>query len=268
MTGSVRVLPLLMVAGLCLFALKSMGLLMSGGYVVSGVAPATAQNANRTAPSQAGEDSAAASADNANETPTKTPQGAENNEQKPTDPASADAAGGEQAKPGMANTAEPADGSPKDVTAESPKAQLAVLEGLANRRKDLDKREKQIDLRENLLKAAEKRVQARIAELKTIQAQIEGEMKKQDDYRKAQYASLVKMYSSMKPKDAARIFNRMDLEILTGIATQLKPRVMSAIMAAMDPAAAQRLTLEIANRGKPESKKAAALPKIEGRKTN
>ena len=112
-----------MVAGLCLFALKSMGLLMSGGYVVSGVAPATAQNANTAVPSQAEEDSAAAPTDNANENPTKTPQDAENKEQEPTDTASADAAGAEQGKPNTAN----ADGSAKDVTAESPKAQLAVL---------------------------------------------------------------------------------------------------------------------------------------------
>jgi len=41
--GNVRVLPLVVFAGLCLLGLKAMGLLLSGSYVLSGSAPASAQ---------------------------------------------------------------------------------------------------------------------------------------------------------------------------------------------------------------------------------
>ena len=41
--GSVRILPLLVFAGLCLLGLKAMGLLLSGSYLISGSAPASAQ---------------------------------------------------------------------------------------------------------------------------------------------------------------------------------------------------------------------------------
>lgn len=269
MNNSVRVLPLVVVAGLCLFALKAMGLLFSGGYVVSGVAPASAQNPDTAAPVQVAESTPAADKEN------------------PPSAAAEGTGGTETALPSSSKPEETAKGEPekvktarvsrkdrysKDVTdgpvIESPTSERAVLEGLGTRRKDLDSREKKIDLRENLLRAAEKRIEARIAELKSIQSKIEGEMKKQDDFRKAQYDNLVKMYSAMKPKDAARIFDRMEIEILTGLAIQMKPRVMSAIMAKMDSAAAERLTLEIATRGKPAPKTAAALPKIESEKTN
>ena len=118
-------------------------------------------------------------------------------------------------------------------------------------------------MRENLLKAAGKRIEARITELKSIEARIEGELKKGDDNRKAQYQRLVKMYSGMKPKDAARIFDRLDMNVLTGLVSQMNPRVMSAILAAMTPAAAERLTLEIASRGKTKVRTAASLPKIQ-----
>ena len=67
----------------------------------------------------------------------------------------------------------------------------------------------------------------------------------------------------MKPKDAARIFDRLDMNVLTGLVSQMKPRVMSAILAAMTSAAAERLTLEIVNRGKTKVRTAASLPKIQ-----
>jgi len=263
--NSVRVLPLLVVAGICLFALKAMGLLFSGGYVVSGVAPANAQDPKPAAvPANRPEQKADTDPVQKNETMAAAA------EASPPPDQMADGSP-DQGKPAKPQNAKP-DESSKDVSSgpvtETPKSERAVLEGLANRRKDLDKREKKIDLRENLLRAAEKRVEGRITELKSIEAKIEGELKKQDGFQKAQYDNLVKMYSAMKPKDAARIFDRMELDILTGLAMQIKPRVMSAIMAKMDPAAAERVTLEIVSRGKTEPKTAAALPKIESQKTN
>ena len=56
------------------------------------------------------------------------------------------------------------------------------------------------------------------------------------------------MYENMKPKDAARIFNRLDMNILVEVSTKMKPRTMSAILAQMAPDAAERLTVELANR--------------------
>ena len=148
------------------------------------------------------------------------------------------------------------------------KSEMAVLEGLASRRKDLDSRARELNLRENLLKAAEKRVDARITELKLIEKRIEGELNQRDDYRNEQYGRLVKMYSGMKPKDAARIFNRLDMNVLTGLVAKMKPRIMSAILAAMAPAAAERLTLEIAHSGLPTAKVAATLPRIPSQRNN
>lgn len=266
MNNSVRVLPLLVVAGLCLFALKAMGLLFSGGYVISGVAPASAQDPNAVA-TNAQPATQAATAGGADKT---TEAGIDPD--KPADEPvkmAAEKTAADNQEPVKDKKKNPsAEDVSNGVITETPKSELAVLEGLANRRKDLDKRDRKIDLREKLLKAAEKRVEARIAELKTIEARIEGKLKKQDNLRKAQYENLVKMYSAMKPKNAARIFDRMELDILAGLATKMKPRVMSAIMAKMDPAAAERLTLEMATRGKPASKTAAALPKIESQKAN
>ena len=250
---NVRILPLLVIAGFCLLMLKSMGLVFSGGYVLSGSAPASAQNADDAQP---------ASEERAENTT------AEENAPEQTTPASEPApnASAENPAAGRKDAAKTDVAGPVlDPATRKTKAERAILEGLANRRKELDKRARELELRENLLKAAQKRVEAKIAELKAIESRIEGELKKRDDGRKAEYQRLVQMYSNMKPKDAARIFDRLDMNVLTGLVRHMKPRVMSAILAAMKPAAAERLTLEIANSGQPVAPAVDTLPKISSR---
>lgn len=125
-------------------------------------------------------------------------------------------------------------------------AEVAVLESLSARRGELDKRAKDLDLREQLLNAAQKRVEDRIAELKGIEGKINGQIADNDKAHDAQMDGLVKMYETMKPKEAARIFERLDMGVLIDVVKRMQPRKMSAVLAAMDPVAAQELTVELA----------------------
>ena len=270
--GNVRILPLLVFAGLCLLGLKAMGLLLSGSYVISGSAPASAQQ-------QAEKDKPAKEkpAKEKTDPNMKTAQaGEEKNKTGESSQEQMDKPEGSGEKPDKsAKKSKNKNMAPLEdirlregANGGKTKPEMAVLEGLANRRKDLDARAREFVLRENLLKAAEKRVEARITELKAIESRIEGELMQRDDFRNEKYDRLVKMYSGMKPKDAARIFNRLEINVLTGLVAKMKPRIMSAILAAMAPAAAERLTLEIAHSGLPASKVAASLPKIPSQRSN
>ena len=70
----------------------------------------------------------------------------------------------------------------------------------------------------------------------------------------------------MKPKDAARVFDRLEMTVLIEIASQIAPRKMSDILGLMQPEAAERLTVELARRaGGDKSAAQADLPKIEGK---
>ena len=74
------------------------------------------------------------------------------------------------------------------------------------------------------------------------------------------------MYEGMKPKDAAKVFDRLDMSVLFEIASQIAPRKMSDILGLMAPEAAERLTIEMARRAAPDrSASAVELPKIEGK---
>ena len=126
--------------------------------------------------------------------------------------------------------------------------EIEVLQSLASRREALDEREDEIDLREKLLTAAETRVDDKISELKGLEEQIAGLLKMRDEKQEAQILSLVKMYETMKPKDAARIFEDLETDILLDVAGRMKEKSMAAILAAMRSDSAQELTLMLVKR--------------------
>ncbi len=63
-----------------------------------------------------------------------------------------------------------------------------------------------------------------------------------------QLASLVKTYSAMKPKDAARIFDSLTDQVLVPVAAEMKSDVLAPVLAAMSPDRAQKLTVRLADR--------------------
>jgi flagellar motility protein MotE (MotC chaperone) len=148
-------------------------------------------------------------------------------------------------------------------------AERALLERLQQRREELDTRSRELDIRETLVKAAEKRLETQLTALKEVKAQIASATQQQDDAETARFKGLVSMYQNMKPRDAAKIFNGLDMGVLLQVAGQINPRNMADIMAQMAPEAAQKLTVELAS--KAEHPKAGTnpndLPKIDGTPT-
>jgi len=143
----------------------------------------------------------------------------------------------------------------------------AILERLQDRRQELEARSRELDMRENLIKAAEKRLEAKLAELKDMESRVNDAVGTRDKVEAARFKGIVAMYENMKPKDAARIFDRLDLKILVEVSTQMKPNKMSEVLAQMSPEAAERLTVELANRASaaPRPQGPDQLPKIEGK---
>ena len=158
----------------------------------------------------------------------------------------------------VAPASAPASSDPAaDDSAPASAAEVDVLTGLAKRRTELDAREQDLATRANLIAAAEQRVDGKIAQLKDLQNQMQTLLGQRDDAEQKQIASLVKTYASMKPKDAARIFNSLDDGVLLEVSAQMKPDVLGAILAGMQPDQAQKLTVKLANRLKPADAPAA-----------
>lgn len=128
------------------------------------------------------------------------------------------------------------------------KSEIAILQELAERREALDMRSQEIDKKAIQLKVAEEEIDKKLAQLKTYEEKLKKLIYKYNEQEKAQLASLVKMYSTMKPKDAARIFNTFDLDILVAILKEMKPSSSSAILSQMDALKAKEVTTALISR--------------------
>src|SRR5579863_1912855 len=148
-------------------------------------------------------------------------------------------------------------------------AEREILQRLQQRREELDKRARELDIRENMVKAPEQRISAHLAEIKEVEGRIKTETVQKDKAEADRFKSLVTMYESMKARDAAKIFDGLDMDVLIKVASAMNPRTMADIMAQMTPDVAQRLTIALASKaqGPAKTEGVAELPKIEGKPT-
>jgi flagellar motility protein MotE (MotC chaperone) len=130
-------------------------------------------------------------------------------------------------------------------------AEIEVLQQLAERRATLDQRASALDQQQIVLQAAEKRIDEKIAELQKLQKSIEADVAKQNQQDDARTQSLVKIYETMKPQEAAPILAQLDMPIALGVLTKMKERSTAAVLAAMDPARAQAITAALAQHRDP-----------------
>jgi flagellar motility protein MotE (MotC chaperone) len=124
-------------------------------------------------------------------------------------------------------------------------AEVDLLQKLAERREEIEAHARELDVRENLLKAAEGRIDKKVQSLKALQKTIEDSMIKYDDQQENKLQNLVKIYENMKPKDAGRIFEELEMDVLLQVAEKMNNRRLAPILAKMDPKKARDVTEEL-----------------------
>lgn len=244
----IRIIPALLIAVTCLAVLKVSGLILDGGYILNDNSPPqpkswAQQTFNFPSAAKVLDSSditgSVASKPKEDKPVVKAPEVTRSPDQVVLYP--------DQSKPISAS-------------------ERAVLERLQSRRQEIETRAREIDIRENLIKSAEKRIEGRIEEMKAAEARVTSAGQQKNEAEATRFKSIVTMYEGMKPKDAAKVFDRLEMSVLFEIASQIAPRKMSDIMGQMQPEAAERLTVELARRaGADKSATANDLPKIEGK---
>ncbi|WP_068085667.1 MotE family protein [Polycladidibacter stylochi] len=237
----IRLLPIVAFAGSALLLLKILGLVLEDKYEVGFARSAVAQQDIREASSADGD--LVAQSEAAGENAREASQANEQDVIRRVD--------------GPKNMVEDIGASPSE---------RAVLSSLGERRDELNKREQQLDLREQMLQATEERLNKKMLELKALEKTVVTTKKQEKEEKNQQILDLVKIYESMKAKNAARIFNRLEMSILIEVVKKMQPRKMADVLAEMDPAVAERLTIALASGGlKVKKVGTAMLPKIEGK---
>ena len=173
------------------------------------------------------------------------------------DPAlhAADAASAASPAAATAPTAPACATSVKDLAAQagiSPN-ELNILQSLGQRRAELDQREQGLNSREQLIQAADDKLDARVTQLQSLKTQIQSLLDQANKTNSDDTVRMVKVYESMKPKDAAAVLTTMSDEVRLPIAAGMKDRALAAILGAMTPDAARELTEKLTNRMKASS---------------
>lgn len=224
-----RLFPLVMFAATSLLTLKAFDMILSGEGLLSGPPPAQASGAPEAKSEAPGEGQAAKKEGNS------------------------------EAQPGTISE------RPKE-NIEVPKgekgAESAINERLGEKRRALEDKEKEADLREELIKASENRLETKLQELKALEAKLSEAKERQEDMAGLKIKSLVIMYETMKPKEAAAIFDSLDMNVMLEVVSRMKPEVTSQILAKMQTASAQKLTVEMARRSLASEGFAASAPAL------
>ncbi|MFV3073077.1 magnesium transporter MgtE N-terminal domain-containing protein [Niveispirillum fermenti] len=126
--------------------------------------------------------------------------------------------------------------------------ELELLQRLQERREQLDTRARELDQREAMLAAAEQRFDQKIGELQGLKQEIQGLLTQVNSEQQAQLDSLVKIYETMKPVDAAKIFNSLENDVLINVISRMKEAKVAPVLAAMEQKRAQEVTILLAAR--------------------
>jgi flagellar motility protein MotE (MotC chaperone) len=150
---------------------------------------------------------------------------------------------GHSITPDQAASAPPAGEPAVPAVSDSEKA---VLLELRQRRQELETRDAAIKARESMLAAAEGKLTTRVDELQSLQKRLEGLEAGRKQREDASWQGLVKLYETMKPRDAAVIFNDLAMPTLLQIVDRMKDAKAASILAAMNPDKARDVTAQLA----------------------
>ena len=125
-------------------------------------------------------------------------------------------------------------------------AELTLLQDLRRRSAEMDARAQALAAREGVAAAAAKRLDARLDELAVLQKRLESLEAARHARDEASWQGLVRVYEAMKPRDAAVIFDDLDMPVLLQVMDRMKDRRAAPVLAAMQPERARELTTQLA----------------------
>jgi flagellar motility protein MotE (MotC chaperone) len=145
----------------------------------------------------------------------------------------------------------PAQGAPVNLaTLSQPdpaaEAERALLEQLRARRAEIEAREQAVAQQEVMLRAAEQRLTRRVEELAALQSRLEALDRSRGEREEAGWRGLVRTYEAMRPRDAASIFNDLEMPVLVEILDRMGERKAAPVIGAMQPERARLVTTELA----------------------
>ncbi|TFI57107.1 hypothetical protein E2493_16890 [Sphingomonas parva] len=123
---------------------------------------------------------------------------------------------------------------------------VSIKQSVKDRDRAAAERNRALDLREQAARAAEERLKAEmLAKQNAPKAAAAGKAAEEEE---GPYDSLARIYQTMKPAKAARVFEQLELDVQVQVAQRMRDRATASILASMSPDAAARLSMAMAGK--------------------
>lgn len=129
--------------------------------------------------------------------------------------------------------------------------EVKLLKSLSQRRAELVKREQDVKQKEATLLAIKKEIDENLKKISQQKNDMEKMLKKTTQEDEEKLMQLVKYYEGMKPKDAGRVMNKLDIKILRDIVTRMNKKKVSEVFANMDEKVVRDITVLLAHQKNP-----------------
>ena len=246
-----RIIPITIITAVLFAVLKFVDISnssqeVSKGFIISSVEAEQAEGEKKEL--MTGEDKAAATEGKKPEEAQKA-EGAKEEKPKTEEVKKEGAKEGEPSEEGAAKEeANPAVSTELETTTNRhfSESELDLLNKLASRRRELARWERNIQIKEEVLNATEKRINEQIAQIESMRKQVAKLLGEYNEKEDTKIRSLVKIYENMKPKDAARIFDEVEMPVLLLVLDKMSEKKAAPILAGMNPKKAKQITVELA----------------------
>ena len=143
---------------------------------------------------------------------------------------------------------------PGQMPAVSPET-FRMIETIENKNRELKKREEELRIKQTRLEALEAKVRKDLDKIEKNISESKKQMGIQDEKTKENVEALIKVYSSMKPEDAANLVEAIDEGLALQIISGMKSKIAGQVLSNLDVKVAKRISENLAGkRDKPSEK--------------
>ena len=143
---------------------------------------------------------------------------------------------------------------PGQMPAVSPET-FRMIETIENKNRELKKREEELRIKQTRLEALEAKVRKDLDKIEKNISESIKQMGIQDEKTKENVEALIKVYSSMKPEDAANLVEAIDEGLALQIISGMKSKIAGQVLSNLDVKVAKRISENLAGkRDKPSEK--------------
>jgi len=124
--------------------------------------------------------------------------------------------------------------------------QLILLNDLKTRRETLNKYEKELNLKEIVLRSIQDKIKEEASRLSKLENRVNSLINNFNNLEQNKIDRLTKIYSKMMPKEAARIIEELDVNVAIQVVMNMKERNIAEIMEKMNSQYAKKITQQLA----------------------